>query len=140
MLNADLFQDKKDREIARLKLTIESFKKYDQERKEYYAEKMNRLGQFESYISELENDENSPMSVIKKLEEKIASQKDEIRTLSMNIQAHNIGINIDTDVLSLNISKKSLSQANEKLRKENKNLRNTVYQLTTELNQLKSKI
>lgn len=140
MLNADLFQDKKDREIARLKLTIESFKKYDVERKEYYAEKMNRLGQLEPYISELENDENSPMSVIKKLEEKIASQKNEIRTLSMNIQAHNIGINIDTDVLSLNISKKSLSQANEKLRKENMNLKNTVYQLTTELNQLKNKI
>lgn len=139
MLNADLFQDKKDREIARLKLTIEHFKKYDEERKEYYAEKMNRLEQLESYISELENDKDSPVSVIKKLEEKIASQKDEIRTLSMNIQAHNIGINIDTDVLSLNISKKSLSQANEKLRKENRNLKNTVYQLTTELNQLKNK-
>ena len=41
MLNADLFQDKKDREIARLKLTIESFKKYDKDRKEYYAEKVN---------------------------------------------------------------------------------------------------
>lgn len=140
MLNADLFQDKKDREIARLKLTIEQFKKYDQERKAYYAEKMNRLGQLESYISEFENDENSPMSMIKKLEGKIASQKDEIRILSMNIQAHNIGINIDTDVLSLNISKKSLSQANEKLRKENKNLMNTVSQLMNELNQLKSKI
>lgn len=140
MLNADLFQDKKDREIARLKLTIEQFKKYVQERKAYYAEKMNRLGQLESYISEFENDENSPMSMIKKLEGKIASQKDEIRILSMNIQAHNIGINIDTDVLSLNISKKSLSQANEKLRKENKNLMNTVSQLMNELNQLKSKI
>ena len=121
-------------------MTIDKFKKYDKDRKEYYAKSMQRLGQLESYISELENDKDSPVSVIKKLEEKIASQKDEIRTLSMNIQAHNIGINIDTDVLSLNISKKSLSQANEKLRKENRNLKNTVYQLTTELNQLKNKI
>ena len=140
MLNSNLFQNKKDREIARLKMTIDKFKKYDKDRKEYYAKSMQRLGQLESYISELENDKDSPVSVIKKLEEKIASQKDEIRTLSMNIQAHNIGINIDTDVLSLNISKKSLSQANEKLRKENRNLKNTVYQLTTELNQLKNKI
>ena len=45
MLNEQLFDDKKNIEIARLKKVIEDFKEYDEKRKRYYAEKMRRLGE-----------------------------------------------------------------------------------------------
>ena len=49
MLNEKLFDDPKDAEIARLKMTIEKFKEYDKERKKYYADKMQRLGELLKY-------------------------------------------------------------------------------------------
>ena len=50
MLNEQLFDDKKDIEIAQLKKVIEDFKEYDEKRKRYYAEKMRRLGELESLL------------------------------------------------------------------------------------------
>lgn len=45
-------QDQK--EILKLKLAIQHFKKYDNERKEYYKQAMIELGQLRSYVEELE--------------------------------------------------------------------------------------
>ena len=53
MLNEQLFDDKKDIEIAQLKKVIEDFKEYDEKRKRYYAEKMRRLGELESLLCEI---------------------------------------------------------------------------------------
>lgn len=57
MLNEDLF-DKKDKEIFRLRLIIDKFKKYDKERKEYYSNSLRRLGELESMFSEIGDDIN----------------------------------------------------------------------------------
>lgn len=54
MINKDLYFDPKDYEIACLRQTIEKFKAYDRKRKEFYADKMVRLGELESYVEELE--------------------------------------------------------------------------------------
>lgn len=60
MLNEDLL-DPKEREIIKLKLenerlkdTILSFKRYDEERKKYYSDLAVKVGELESYIEELE--------------------------------------------------------------------------------------
>ena len=53
MLNQQMFDDKKDAEIARLKMAIEKFKAYDEERKRYYAESMQRLGALEEFVREV---------------------------------------------------------------------------------------
>ena len=46
MLNKNLMDNP---EVVRLKLTIDSFKKYDIERKEYVSNLEFRIGQLESY-------------------------------------------------------------------------------------------
>lgn len=62
VLNKDLW-DPKDLEIAKLKRKIQklkgsiiAFKKYDEERKQYYSEVSQKIGELESYILELEHD------------------------------------------------------------------------------------
>ena len=40
--------------IERLEKTIEAFKEYDAERKQYYTELINKIAELESYIDELE--------------------------------------------------------------------------------------
>ena len=62
ILNEDLW-DPKDLEIAKLKRKIQklkgsiiAFKKYDEERKQYYSEISQKIGELESYILELEHD------------------------------------------------------------------------------------
>ena len=54
MLNEDLFEEK-DKEILKLKALIERFKKYDSNRKQYYADVLVELGQLRTYVSELED-------------------------------------------------------------------------------------
>ena len=73
MLNEDLIGDEKDIEIARLKSVIERFKRYDAERKQYYAAKMVRLGMLESLFSEQidKYDKKDLECVIVKLREQI---------------------------------------------------------------------
>ena len=60
ILNENLW-DPKDLEIAKLKRKIQklkgsiiAFKKYDEERKQYYSELATKVGELESYIDELE--------------------------------------------------------------------------------------
>lgn len=65
MLNEDLINPK-DIEIAKLKLTIEKFKRYDAERKQYYSNALQRLGELESYVQELTAD-----TAISKLKKKV---------------------------------------------------------------------
>lgn len=57
MLNEDLMSENQ-KETLKLKLTIEHFKKYDKERKEYYKQSMIELGQLRSFVEELESDSN----------------------------------------------------------------------------------
>lgn len=68
-------------EVVRLKLTIDSFKKYDIERKEYISNLEFRIGQLESYIEELEDDRD-----IQSLIEKNKIKDEQIKILNKKIR------------------------------------------------------
>ena len=85
MLNEKLFDDPKDAEIARLKMTIEKFKEYDKERKKYYADKMQRLGELESYVQEIDTE-----TEVGKLKSQIIDLKRQLGALSLKVQVYRI--------------------------------------------------
>lgn len=120
MLNEKLFDNPKDAEIARLKMAIEKFKEYDQERKKYYAEKMQRLGELESYVQEFDAE-----TEIGKLKQTIMTLKGQVRKLSKLIEARHIEDNRTEEELTEII-------ANSKLRKDNRHLKEQVAKLLQE--------
>ena len=63
MLNEELLTPQ-EKEIAKLKVTIQSFKKYDEERKKFYKDAMLELGQLRSYVQELEDCDNSAKRIM----------------------------------------------------------------------------
>ena len=79
MLNEDLF-DPKDLEIAKLKQAIKRFKKYDKERKKYYANLEQEISMLKTYIQELEGDET-----VKSLRKKIKNQRETIIILTRKL-------------------------------------------------------
>ena len=113
MLNKKLFDDPKDAEIARLKMTIEKFKEYDKERKKYYADKMQRLGELESYVQELDTE-----TEIGKLKSQIIDLKKQLGALSLKMQVYRIEEKRTPEELSDIISRDSLRQKNKQLTDE----------------------
>lgn len=113
MLNKKLFDDPKDAEIARLKMMIEKFKEYDKERKEYYAKKMQRLGELESYVQELDTE-----TEIGKLKSQIIDLKKQLGALSLKMQVYRIEEKRTPEELSDIISRDSLRQKNKQLNAE----------------------
>ena len=113
MLNKKLFDDPKDAEIARLKMTIEKFKEYDKERKKYYADKMQRLGELESYVQEVCTE-----TEIGKLKSQIIDLKRQLGALSLKVQVYRIEENRTPEELSDIISRDCLRQKNKQLTDE----------------------
>ena len=113
MLNKKLFDDPKDAEIARLKMTIEKFKEYDKKRKEYYAGKMQRLGELESYVQEIDTE-----TEIGKLKSQIIDLKKQLGVLSLKLQVYRIEEKRTPEELSDIISRDSLRQKNKQLNAE----------------------
>ena len=113
MLNKKLFDDPKDAEIARLKMAIEKFKEYDKERKEYYAKKMQRLGELESYVQEIDTE-----TEIWKLKSQIIDLKKQLGALSLKLQVYRIEEKRTPEELSDIISRDSLRQKNKQLNAE----------------------
>ena len=113
MLNEKLFDDPKDAEIARLKMTIEKFKEYDKERKKYYADKMQRLGELESYVQEIDTE-----TEIGKLKSQIIDLKKQLGALSLKVQVYRIEESRTPEELSDIISRDSLRQKNKQLTDE----------------------
>ena len=113
MLNKKLFDDPKDVEIARLKMTIEKFKEYDKERKKYYADKMQRLGELESYVQEIDTE-----TEIGKLKEEIMRLRKEVSRLSKEINVRRIEETRTDEELSDVLSRDALRQRNRKLTEE----------------------
>lgn len=113
MLNKKLFDNPKDAEIARLKMCIERFKEYDKERKEYYAKKMQRLGELESYVQELDTE-----TEIGKLKDTIMGLRKEVSRLSKEIQVRRIEETRTDEELSEVLSRDALRQRNKKLTEE----------------------
>lgn len=132
MLNKDLI-DPKDIEIAKLKLTIEKFKKYDAERKQYYSNALQRLGELESYVQELEAD-----SVIPKLKKKVDEQGKQLRYLNRVITANKYHLFNDDYTLTSAITENELKERNKVLSKELTNLRKTIKELICKLNTSKT--
>ena len=95
MLNKNLIDNP---EVVRLKLTIDSFKKYDIERKEYISNLEFKIGQLESYIEELENDRD-----IQSLKEKIKIKDEQIKNLNKKLRF--IKIDEDTKLILEIVSK-----------------------------------
>ena len=118
MLNKELFEDPKDAEIARLKMTIEKFKEYDKERKKYYADKMQRLGELESYVQEIDTE-----TEIGKLKEEIMRLRKEVSRLSKEINVRRIEETRTDEELSDVLSRDALRQRNRKLTEEVAKLR-----------------
>ena len=113
MLNKELFEDPKDAEIARLKMTIEKFKEYDKERKKYYADKMQRLGELESYVQEIDTE-----TEIGKLKDTIMKLRKEASRLSKEINVRRIEETRTDEELSDVLSRDALRQRNRKLTEE----------------------
>lgn len=128
MLNKDII-DPKDIEIARLKLAINNFKKYDTERKQYYSNALQRLGELESYVQELENN-----SVIPDLKAKIEKQRKELAYLNRVINANKYHLFNDNYELVCAVTVNEALEKNKSLSKEVKNLRQTIKDLICQLN------
>lgn len=132
MLNEDLI-DKKSIVAAKLKIAslekcIRDFKKYDSERKQYYAKSMMELGQLREYVAELEE---SPNVV-------------QVERLSKEIKRFNSYFDpqlpVDTEGLSIeeavNIIQK-LKERNAELNKELKSCKKDKENLICELIKIK---
>lgn len=114
MLNKKLFDDPKDAEIARLKMTIEKFKEYDKERKAYYADKMRKLGELESYMQEIESGGTGSL---------IATLRKQVSRLSKEIIVRGIEETRSDDELSDIISREDLKKMNKAMREELRRMR-----------------
>lgn len=132
MLNEDLINPK-DIEIAKLKLTIEKFKRYDAERKQYYSNALQRLGELESYVQELTAD-----TAISKLKKKVDEQGKQLRYLNRVITTNKYHLFNDDYTLTSAITVNELKERNKVLSKEVTNLRETIKELVCRLNTSKT--
>ena len=132
MINKDLIGDRRDVEIARLKMMIEKFKKYDKNRTEFYAKKMQRLGELESYVIELEE-----KSETGKLNAKIKDLRSQLSALNKVIQ-YNKMIVPEKEQMDLYLNYNNLKNRSKNLSDENKKLKDTISQLVTRLNKLEN--
>lgn len=136
MLNNELFEDKKDAEIARLKLIVDKYKAYDVQRKKYYAESMQRLGELETYFAELKEFKGSikggdaNQQTLLKI---IDVQRMRIAELNRIIQVHNIEERRSQDELRKVVSYDEMTRQNAHLSKRVKNMQSTIDELIYKL-------
>ena len=102
MLNKDLFDDKKDIEILRLKRIIHDFKIYDTNRTNLISTLQTEIGELKSYIEELESND-----IIINLKNKIKCQTEELKKLNNNIRLNNIISSKDDDNILIEIDRKT---------------------------------
>ena len=130
MLNEDLFEEK-DKEILKLKALIERFKKYDSNRKQYYADALVELGQLRTYVSELEDTD--------KKAKKIKAQKLVIKNLERTITENKIAKIVDPEKIK-EIEITELLEHVKKLEQDNKSLREKIGQYRKEISRLCNKL
>ena len=130
MLNEDLFEEK-DKEILKLKALIERFKKYDSNRKQYYADVLVELGQLRTYVSELEDTD--------KKAKKIKAQKLVIKNLERTITENKIAKIVDPEKIK-EIEITELLEHVKKLEQDNKSLREKIGQYRKEISRLCNKL
>ena len=130
MLNEDLFEEK-DKEILKLKALIERFKKYDSNRKQYYADVLVELGQLRTYVSELEDTD--------KKAKKIKTQKLAIKNLERTITENKIAKIVDPEKIK-EIEITELLEHVKKLEQDNNSLREKIGQYRKEISRLCNKL
>ena len=130
MLNEDLFEEK-DKEILKLKALIERFKKYDSNRKQYYASALVELGQLRTYVSELEDTD--------KKAKKIKTQKLAIKNLERIITENKIAKIVDQEKIK-GIKITELLEHVKKLEQDNNSLREKIGQYRKEISRLCNKL
>ena len=121
--------------VGRLKSTIQSlehkinnFKEYDNQRKIHYSKAMQRLGELESWIDEVDPEF--------KLRGKIQSQKQAITNLNALIKASKLEVPEDFDLAKAKVKILELQKQVETLTKQNTNLKASVSELVYKLNNL----
>lgn len=119
--------------VGKLKSTIQSlehkvdnFKKYDANRKVYYSKAMQRLGELESWIDEVDPEF--------KLRGKIQAQKQAITNLNALIKASKLEVPEDFDLAKAEVKILELQKEVETLTKQNANLKASVSELVYKLN------
>lgn len=126
MLNEELFFDKKDLEIAKLKQLIARFKKHDKNRNQNHKKEISELkieiGKLKSYIEELESDKD-----LEKLKTRIKNQREVILSLERKLHCSKLEESrlLELEMLtkdSLSNQIKSLKTRLENLRKNNSEL------------------
>ena len=130
MLNEDLFEEK-DKEILKLKALIERFKKYDSNRKQYYADVLVELGQLRTYILELEDTD--------KKAKKIKAQKQFIKNLERTITENKNAKIVDPEKIK-EIEITELLEHVKKLEQDNNSLREKIGQYRKEISRLCNKL
>lgn len=136
MLNENLFTYQ-ELEILKLKARIEylqkqikAFKQYDEERKEYYKNAMQELGELQSFKFEFED--SHPMikelkDLVKKLTNDFNSIKCENRTLRYKVECFKIQEDFDPTPQDVKIAR--LKEANKKLEEQVKKQKQTINEL-----------
>ena len=133
-MNKELIDDR-DIKISSLKKTIELYKKYDQERKEYYKKSLIRLGELESLLSEIEEGDD-------KNKKTIIEQRRELCKLNLIIKSKDLkevqDYYLENDEKLQNLKEKEqniiLRRRNKKLKEENKKLKETISNLLSKIN------
>lgn len=136
MLNEGLFEDKKDAQIAKLKMEIEAFKKYDAERKGYYAKSLQRLGELEAWYDEI-NDFRLKKDTKEELKKLVKQQKMQIAELSLKIQVRNIEDKRGIDELKEVVTCDNLRKHNKDLQKRVESQAKVISKLVYEMNKLR---
>lgn len=118
--------------VGKLKSTIQSlehkvdnFKKYDANRKVYYSKAMQRLGELESWIDEVDPEF--------KLRGKIQAQKQAITNLNALIKASKLEVPEDFDLAKAEVKILELQKEVETLTKQNTSLKASVSELVYKL-------
>lgn len=130
MLNEDLLSllSPKDKEIAKLKRTIDKFKKYDKERKEYYREALIELGELKEFV---ESDD-----ITYAMSQKIKNYKKTITDMTRSInycKALEAGVTID-ELDSEKVKIAALQKKISDLKKDNEKYLLEIVKLRKALN------
>lgn len=129
MLNSDLLTPE-ERQVLKLKAkiskledTIKAFKKYDKQRKEYYSSLATKVGELESYISELED--TNRLAYLNKIYKQQLSVLNKKHYLSKIEDLNTLQVN---DLFTIENLKKQVKDKDELI----KSLKTTISQLITE--------
>lgn len=153
-MNEDFFTPEQ-REIRRLKLTIEAFKKYDEKRKQYVNRLQDELEEYSEMYLEMKKivEERYPADGQRfaKYMEKIKCQRQTLVELSAKLARIKMADKIaaekivnDDNIRKVNVQLKeenrSLKENNSRLIKMDRENRKTISNLITEIESLKRKL